>query len=365
MERGSFNVSESGDRDRRLYRWVLQAAARDLMPDERVSWCLRRVQPGRDHVSVYYSPRIHRAHYKNLIVCGSVWMCPICAAKISERRRLELTRAVDLNGHLQVALVTFTLQHDKSMGVGQSLDALMEAYRWMKGGRHRPWEAFEKDSQLVGSVRGLETTYGANGWHPHSHSLFFFEGSACLDGAETFLKTEWIRSLEKLGYSASDDHGVDFRTAARDVAAYVAKIGHEPLDKKRPGRWTMEHEVTKSQTKIARNGKGRSPTELLSAFAVGDKASGKLWREYARHFKGRRQLVWSRGMRAALHLDREESDEEIARRTEEDSILLAMLPLSVWRVILGNDARGEVLEIASSGDVGELLAFLRRIGCHV
>src|SRR5256885_17042652 len=29
-----------------------------------------------------------------IMVCGSVWVCPLCAAKISEHRRVELEQAI-------------------------------------------------------------------------------------------------------------------------------------------------------------------------------------------------------------------------------------------------------------------------------
>lgn len=356
-------ADSSDDGARRLRRWALQSAARELMPHERVSWCFRRLRTGFGHVSVYYSARVHRAHYKNLIVCGSVWMCPVCSAKISERRRVELSRAIDRNPDYRPALVTFTLQHNSGDALKKVLGVLTESYRLLKSGRY--WRDFVNDYELAGSVRSLEVTYGLNGWHPHLHVLPFFKGGHSLQGAEEFFKTEWLRCLEKLDGSASYKYGVDFRTAQKDVADYIAKFGHEPKDKKRPGRWSMEHELTKSQVKMGRGDNGRTPLQLLSDFLAGDRDAGRLWRQYASHFKGKRQLVWSRGLRSVLGLGRDETDQEIAERIDQDAVLLAMIPLDAWKVILGNDARGEVLEIASSGDATKLMAFLEDIGCYV
>jgi hypothetical protein len=53
---------------------------------------------------------------------------------------------------------------------------------------------------------------------------------------------------------------------------------------------------------------------------------------------------------------------EIAARADEPAVLLVALTRVQWNVILGNDARGEVLEVASSGDVEQLLKFLHDIG---
>ncbi|MBI5651164.1 MAG: protein rep [Chloroflexi bacterium] len=331
------------------------------MPKELVFKCLRWWIPKSVFIDVLYSARVQRAHYKNLMVCASVWMCPICSAKISERRRVELAGAIDANAdELQVALVSFTLHHSAKDSLKVMLNRLLESYRELKSGR--TWKDFSQESLLVGSIRSLETTYGVNGWHPHLHVLMFFCKGANLDAVEEFLKTRWLYVLDRNGATASYRRGVDFRTADRDVAEYVAKFGHEPVNLKRPGKWTMEHELTKGVAKIARGAKGKSPTQLLADFVDGDRASAMLWQEYARAFKGKRQLVWSRGLRTKLGLGYEETDEAIAKREDEQAVRLLSLTLRQWRTVLGNDARGEVLEIASSGDRDQVLEFLERIG---
>lgn len=35
-----------------------------------------------------------KAFYQGLMACGGVWTCPVCAAKVSERRRQELKEAI-------------------------------------------------------------------------------------------------------------------------------------------------------------------------------------------------------------------------------------------------------------------------------
>ena len=163
--------------------------------------------------------------------------------------------------------------------------------------------------------------------------------------------------------TASYARGVDVRTAESDVAEYVAKFGHEPVDMKRPGKWTIEREMTKAPAKVAKGEKGRSPMQLLADYTAGDKKAGELFKEYAAAFKGRNQLVWSRGLRDRLGLGKEETDEEVAKREDEAAHLLAEVTMPQWRVVLANDARGELLEIASSGDRAAVDRFLLSIGC--
>lgn len=347
--------------EHRVTRWALQAAARELLPESRVRWCMRRVafnpdtRQAYDTVDVMYSERVKRAHYRHLMTCALVWHCPICAAKITERRRVELSEAIANNGELVPVLVTFTLSHHKRDKLSVVLDALLAAYRQLKSGR--AWLEFEHKYNVVGSVRGLEVTYGDNAWHPHIHTLFFFRRGVSLE-IEPVLKTRWNEALKKQKRGASWARGVTVQFANADIAAYVSKLGADD------GRaWNVEHEITKSGAKRGKTKSGKTPTQLLAEYAVtNSKSAGARWKEYAETFKGKRQLVWSRGLRNALGVGSEMTDEEIAGRVDESAVLLASLSLAQWRVVLANDARGEVLEVASSGDARAVWAYLRRLG---
>src|ERR1039457_5279378 len=78
---------------RRLSRYQLQSISKSIIPEHRIFHCLRSRQPGRD-VEVWKSKEKPEAHYRGLQVCGSVWVCPVCAAKISEPRRMDLQAAI-------------------------------------------------------------------------------------------------------------------------------------------------------------------------------------------------------------------------------------------------------------------------------
>jgi hypothetical protein len=257
-------------------------------------------------------------------------------------------------------LASFTLQHSIEDSLKSSLDALLHARHLIK--RHRAWENFKRDFGIVGTISSLETTYGANGHHPHSHNLLVARRRLDAGIVHDVLFPLYRAALSERDRSATAARGLDVRTAQSDVALYISKFGHEPKNPKRPFGWTIEHELTKSVSKMSRGDHGFTPLDLLQAFMMGDQHAGKLWQEYAGTFKGRHQLQWSKGLRSILGLGKAESDLEIAQRIEEPAILLATLSLHQWQVILGNDARGEVLEIASSGDPRQLQEFLHEIG---
>ena len=85
-------------REARSERYIMQSIAKKAVPEERVSTCLRtRIRKkGNDHfedIKVWKHTQTNKAFYSGLNVCASVWTCPVCAAKITERRKLELEQA--------------------------------------------------------------------------------------------------------------------------------------------------------------------------------------------------------------------------------------------------------------------------------
>jgi len=80
----------------RLEKWILQSAIRHLLPQKRVSKCCRLRAAGQSTVNVFHNPELKSAHFGGTQTCGSVWDDPVCASKISERRRVkEVLPAMD------------------------------------------------------------------------------------------------------------------------------------------------------------------------------------------------------------------------------------------------------------------------------
>lgn len=344
-----------------IRRFAMQSAARELMPREGVARCMRAGHPREDGswgVDVLYAPMKAAAHFGGLQCCKSVWLCPVCAAKISERRRIEL--AEGLNAWLQFTtgerrrtmLVTFTLAHERSDDLSVVFGALKRARELLVGGRAAM--GFKADYGVVGMVRALELTHGLNGWHPHLHVLMFMDREIPILTFEQAMKDRWARAVASAGRYASWEHGCDVRFSDSDISNYIAKWGQDP-------GWTTAHELTKAVTKTGRR-KGRTPTQLLADYLAGDGDAGRLWLQYAVNFKGERQLRWSSGLRARLGLEKEKSDEEIAIEQEEVAIILSSLSTGAWRIVLANDARGELLEVAAGGDPAQVEAFLVQLG---
>lgn len=329
----------------RLERFALQSAARKILPDSRTAGCLRYRQKGAQ-LQVWRSVEHGSAHYKGLQTCGSVWACPICASKISERRRGELLSAIQ--GHEaaggQVLLLNLTNPHKAGDSLPVQLNRQTRAINNLLGGS-RAAQKLRKEIGLVGTVRAWEVTYGENGFHPHFHILLFVKKGLDLVEIEGRFFSLWARGCELAGLPAPQQKRCPLLDGSH-AAEYASK-----------GVWGLDREMTKGHTKKSR--KGYSPFDLLRAFAFDvhpQNVSVQLTQDrarflfgiYAEAFKGRRQLVWSKGLKEHFRIE-DRSDTLVAVAAEADSVLLGMIELEDWRRIVQAEGRGLVLELARNG----------------
>ncbi|HHJ14265.1 MAG TPA: hypothetical protein ENJ79_07790 [Gammaproteobacteria bacterium] len=332
-------------------RWKLQRVAQGLLRQERVAHCQRSVSSDVG-VSVYRTG--DGAHFAGVVTCGSVWHCPVCAAKITEGRREELQHATTEHARHggAVYLITYTFRHHEGEDLGENVKAFSEALRKLKA--TRAYKRAMEDAGAIGTVRALEVTHGENGWHPHVHELVFADEGA-IEALEA-IRPLWTKAVRKVGLSAALEHGFDVRGG--DYAAeYVAKFGHEPGEER---GWSAAREVAKAASKRARGPKGMTPFALLEAAGAGDHKAAVLFQEYALVFKGRRQLFWSPGLKDRLKVQ-EATDAELAERVQEDPELVAVVSLEDWRHVLRHDARFELLQVAARYGERGVHAFLARI----
>lgn len=331
----------------RLKRWSRQSAARSIVKG-RLNVCCRTALPDKKSVDVWESKK-HTFSYGGLIVCGSVWVCPVCATKITEKRRHELAQALTTTKAQggSALLLTLTVPHYGHHRVKNTLDGLTDAYR-----RFTNRKPFKRAAELLGvfgRVKTTEVTYGPNGWHPHLHVLLFTSAPVTpgtLRLVKSDLLDQWKSACVAAGLPEPNKHGLSLDDGSK-AAQYVSK-------------WGIENEMTKGHLKTARTNDHLSPFGLLDLHVDRSSAAsdfqreiaplaGFLFHEYARAFKGKRQLVWSDGLRSRLGLDQEKTDEELAASHDQDADLFAQIPLEMWTVILQANKRGEVLEVCRQG----------------
>lgn len=327
----------------RVQRFALQAMARAILPESRTAKCLR-IRAHNCDVQVWKSREHGTASYGGLQTCGSVWTCPVCAAKIAERRRVELLDAMELHKAQggAVYLLTLTTPHQRGDVLGELLDQQGKALQSFL--RDRKVKEVFKEMGHIGQVRALEVTHGRksarnNGWHPHFHILQFCQ----VNGSEADRKDwtarlymRWAAYCQKAGLGMpSYAHGIKLDDGTK-ASEYVTK-------------WGLEDEMTKGHTKKAKAG-GETPFDLLRAAMADrqDKQAMALFREFAECFKGKRQLSWSNGLKARFFVD-EKTDEELAQEKDDRAVLLGLLTVDQWRDVLKVDGRGVLLDIAAKG----------------
>ncbi len=352
----------------RKARYQLQRAAQGLLPQERVAHCQRSTMCASG-VAVYRAD--NGASYGNLTTCGSVWHCPVCAAKITEGRRQELQGAINTwsaNGGT-VYLMSLTFPHQVNQSLKSNLDLFSGALKKFK--QSKLYRNVMAAVGSVGSIRSMEVTHGVHGWHPHTHDLVFAKPEQ-LEALQA-LQMTWIETLIKVGIAdrsqINDMLLFAFDVRSGDYAAeYVAKFGHEATAASKTltdSHWGASSEMTKSYAKVGKRLGGRTPFTLLADYIKGDKASGELFTEFGLCFKGKRQLFWSPKLTEALRLlgyDRhEKTDEEIAAEPMAERELVKMLSHEEWKLVLSRNARFQVLDAVDKGGKDALERLLKEL----
>lgn len=299
-----------------------------------------------------------------LAQCASVWACPVCSAKIQARRSLEIRTAIEWareKGYT-VQLLTLTARHDRSDKLADLMPRMASAFADLKRGR--AYRRVAKAAGVVGMIRAVEMTHGANhGWHVHYHIIVISEHG--LDDA--VVRASWVHQLGVHAFIDAEDskavtdatmHGMDLRTVGADSAS-VAAVS-EYVCKGDDGVWYIDGEEIRldgtgeaaerraiegaakelglSCTKLGRM-KNRSPFQILRDMIVADLKSDsafsrdlRLVVEYVLATKGKKQLFWSRGLKAAVGIE-DKSDAELVDDEQESAKILWGLTRQHWTAL--------------------------------
>lgn len=327
----------------RLNRWDRLATAQRLLSGHRIGVCNRVARVDGSMIGVRRRRDGSGAYYTGLMQCANVWACPVCSAKISERRRVELTGALaaaKLRGWRPL-LLTLTVRHDQGQELPEVLRGLLSAYNRLVSGVNR----LSALDGYCGAVRSLEVTHGANGWHPHLHVLIFVTAAtvSAWQLRAAALLDRWSRITGAVGLGKCNRHGLQLHDGAK-AARYVSK-------------WGLPEELTKTAQKSARSETSRTPFQLLDDARGGDWLSGELYRHYVDSMAGRAQLYWSAGLRKSLALEVKTDEELVQHEDQGDEGVLSLTKQEFAHVVrLG--LRGALLEMARSADVWQLEEFV-------
>lgn len=343
---------------KRCHRWLIPPKAREGMANAGI-----HLTGG---VEIWHERMGKSAHYRGLETCKSVWSCPVCSARLMERRTQELQGIVSRHTAAggQLVHATYTVPHTRTDCARDLVQLLGASYNGM--GEGRSFKAWRKDC-TVGDVRAFEVTWGnANGFHPHYHVLYFLAPGVQVfddtDDAEVergpdaisvtdlqgFLYRQWAGAAVRSGLGEpSEEHGVKVTIAKSQeelLAQYVGKFGREPS---RP-LWGAEAEMVKAHAKVG-DQERYHPFDFLRAGMLRDRSRNwrALWTEYCAAFKGQQQLRGLKKLADRYQVETLQDDELFNRApTDQDFALLAVLSPDEWRVILDCGARGLLIHTA-------------------
>lgn len=375
--------------DLQVLRRHLRFAQRELLWSEssldRIKTCGRT--PVLDGGVMMKKATADKAYYSGLASCGSIWACPVCSAKIRNRRAEDISKATAnwVSEGNSVVATAFTVPHHKGHRLKDTFEAVSESFRKIQQGK--AWQDLRAELGIMGQIRAVEGTYGDNGWHPHIHALFFCSKRRYVTSAETYttstgktrtrytygydvgtidqaglvklalhLRKAWGDAIEAAGFARpSEIHGVDVQLchSAKEAGAYIAKT----QDGKAVG-----NEVSRGDMKLGRQS-SRTPFQILDDFRwTGNEADLHSCHKWEQVTHGRRAIFWSDHLRALLLPEEDEeeaTDDEIAAE-EVGGEDVALIDKITWKGITARPGLAcallDRLESGGLDSVNQLLA---------
>jgi len=365
---------------------ILAVSGKTWKEQHRTCWCSRSLrygdygEAGGGRVDVYRNQARDGASLAGLNRCGNLHTCPVCAAKVGELRRKQLSAAMvqHIGNGGAAYLLTFTFPHEADESLESLLAKFDKARKRFKD--NRTWKALRKEKRVVGYVNSLEFTVSQeNGWHPHVHMLVFCDKQAfgegvstgggvrvnCMDDMkkaangdlESFviedLRRAWCEILFKVGLGDNSKltdmlkHALNVRGGEK-AAEYIAKFGRDE-------KWGASSELAKSHAKVGTAGEKWgvlhfTPFQLLVWAEQGDGWAVHRFREYAAAVEGKKAMVWSPGLKKALGVEDVNEEEWAASddTPQPDQIMVGFLTAEQFAVIMSRKHLPQFLEYVAT-----------------
>lgn len=267
--------------------------------------------------------------WPGVMMCNSIHACAVCSSKIRAERRAELEVAfASVDDEHAPRMFTLTFRHHTGLDLAELLAGMKLAWRFTRSTR-RVRDIY--DRHVVGTVRAIEVTHGAHGWHPHIHVVALT--SEWDDSEMTTLREVWAKSVERAFKKLAKERFA--RTPSRARARYEEKTANAYASAFRPAsnvgvKWSAARErrasaahyisklgleVTHVASKASSSG-SRSPWDIQRDAIDGDVRSIALAREYEKAMKGTRLIEQDermKGLAGALDLVRKQKEGEVGK----------------------------------------------------
>ena len=311
-------------------KWALQDEVKKVMLGTDTckaiqDCCWKRHCPS---VTLRRNDATKKASYFGLVSCKSTWICSICMTRIQAARSQEVRDGIDRwvsQNDGDVKMITFTFSHKRGDQLSVMLEQFGEAMRFFANSRQ--WQKVLRETGAPGRVTAQEYTYGPKtGHHPHRHALLFIKKGTWRVRHTTAIKRLWKRCAARAGLKASIEHGVDV-CGGESAGGYLTKFAEE---------------LALNVGKLGRGVDRCSPMGLVVESMDGNKWARGVFREYAAAYKGKRQLIWSKGLKELLQI-KDVSDVEILEAGERYENW-GLLDPNGWDGILLKKLRAELAE---------------------
>lgn len=356
----SIDIQGISENKLRLKRYELLSVARDIFlkkgnqKDLRYSFNFHRTSQCKflmtsNYVEVNKAKNIKSSFYTGLQTCGSVWSCPVCCAKIQEKRRSEVSKALDYfySNNFQAVLITFTFSHKKEDLLQDILNKFLLALNKMKSGNQ--FTLFKKRVNFQGLIRSLEITHSEkNGFHPHTHELWFLDKNTNKKDFVSFIQNKFLLACKKSKLLNDNSDLKSFLKRSIDIKFNCRSSDYlNKQDDQKNLSWGIDRELTKSSNKTSH------PFSFLSQNTI---RSRELFLEFSIAVKGKSQLFWSRGLKNLVNIE-DKSDQELSEK-EEKSEILGLLDVEQWKFIRRFNLRAQILDIAENKDYEAIIDFI-------
>jgi len=328
-------------------------------------------------VTVNYSKDHNISWYGSIGHCLSRWLCSVCSSKIASVRAAEVEYCIDqhltknkyVSDHgldrgrtllckdTGVYMLTLTFSHHK----GDSLEYLQDKFSAVKKDFWRDWSVRNliKNINYVGRITSHEATYSVkNGFHPHDHILLFTDhiNYNQMKKYESDLRKIWKRYLKIHGLYGNKN-SLSFR-GGNLASQYVVKIGLEA---------TLGH---------IKRGKVVNGVEHLTFFQMLNYIQDNSWsetltkeyikacKEYASVMPGKRQLVYSPGLKKHFNFE-ELTEKEAIESKPKDSKIVLCFESSDYKKLFTDDIRLYILNYFDKGDYARGIKLLLDSGVRI
>lgn len=187
--------------------------------------------------AVYLLSNGESAKFFGHITCKNTWCCPICTARVMEKRRQRVQAALDALGDKLFAFgMTFTTPHLRFQSCHEVTQILYDTWTRFNNCKSlskskednftKPVKNFFKHLNIKYYVKIAEYTWGANGWHPHFHCIFWtdYQNKNQILSFQKQLQQSWNRFYENCAKSYWKKNNLD-----RDINKFLNIIDHAAL----------------------------------------------------------------------------------------------------------------------------------------